>query len=96
MTQEKKIRKHVDRCIDQYADQCGSNFITHSKWDRDHIIDIGTSILCTKWGVGPPGGGFVQAVVDNNLSEAFSRADDVNQDCIKFYLMLLYNTSYIE
>ncbi len=78
-----------------YADQCGSNFITHSKWERDHIVDIGTSILCTKWEI-EEGGGFVQAVVNNNLSEAFSRADEVNQDCIKFYLMLLYNTSYIE
>jgi hypothetical protein len=57
----------------------------------NHIIEIGTSILCTKWNVGYPGGDFVQAVVDNDLREAFGRADDVNQHCIKFYLMLMYN-----
>jgi hypothetical protein len=57
----------------------------------DHIIDIGTSILCAKYKVGYPPGSFAQAVVDNDLREAFGRADDVNQHCIKFYLMLMYN-----
>lgn len=95
-TQEKKIREHVDRCIDMYQDQCGRAFELHAKWERDHIINIGTSILCTKWGIGYPGGSFVQAVVNNDLMEAFSRADGINQDCIKFYLMLMYNSSYIE
>ena len=57
----------------------------------DHIIDIGTSILCGKWNVGYPPGHFAQAVVDNDLREAFGRADDINQHCIKFYLMLMYN-----
>ena len=59
--------------------------------EKDHIVDIGTSILCTKWKVGYPGGSFAQAVVDNNLSEAFGRADDINIHCIRFYIMLMYN-----
>ena len=56
-----------------------------------HIQNIGTSILCTKWKVGYPGGSFVQSVVDNRLSEAFGRADSVNQDCMKFYVLMMAN-----
>lgn len=97
MTQEEKIKKHVDECIDKYKDQCGTGFILHTTdpESRAHIVDIGTSVLCTKWGVGYPGGSFVQAVVDNDLGGAFGRADLVNQDCLKFYVMLIYNTGYI-
>lgn len=59
--------------------------------EREHIIYIGTSVLCTKWEVGYLGGDFVKAIVDNNLQGAFSRADHINTHCIKFYLMLLCN-----
>jgi hypothetical protein len=55
------------------------------------VIDIGTSVLCTKWGIGYPGGGFVQALMNNDLRGAFERADTVNTQAIKFYLMLMYN-----
>jgi hypothetical protein len=59
--------------------------------DISHIENIGTSILCTKWKVGYPGGSFVQAVVDNKLTEAFGRADSVNRDCMLFYTSLMSN-----
>lgn len=59
--------------------------------DISHIENIGTSILCTKWNVGYPGGSFVQAVVDNDLNGAFSKADSVNRDCILFYVSLMTN-----
>lgn len=58
-----------------------------------HVINIGTSILCTKWGVGYAGGSFVQAVVDNNLTNSFAKADDINRQCLYFYVNLMYNTS---
>ena len=58
---------------------------------REHIIQIGTSILCTKRGVGYPGGSFVQAIVNNDLMGAFGRADRINKDSIEFYCKLLYN-----
>ena len=58
---------------------------------REHIIRIGTSILCTKRGVGYPGGSFVQAIVNNDLMGAFGRADRINKDSIEFYCKLLYN-----
>ncbi len=98
LTQEEKIRAHVEACIDRYKEQCGVGFtlLALEPTSREHIVNIGTSILCTKWGVGFPGGSFVQAVVNNDLAGAFGRADSINGDCIKFYSMLLYNTSYIE
>lgn len=56
-----------------------------------HVIQIGTSILCTKWGVGYPGGSFVQAVVDNDLMAAVGRADGTNIKMLPFYCKLIYN-----
>ena len=44
----------------------------------DHIIDIMVSIMATRDKTSYAGGGFVQAVVDNNLYLAMSRADS---DC---------------
>ena len=98
MTQEEKIAAYVDECIDRYRDQCGILFgmLASVPSSREHIVRIGTSILCTKWGVGFPGGSFVQAVVGNDLMEAFGRADSINVDCIRFYTVLLYNARYIE
>ncbi len=45
----------------------------------DHIKDVMISVMMTKDNV-LQGGSFVQAVIDNNLREAFNRAD---ADCIK-------------
>ena len=62
----------------------------------DHIINIGISILETKYpeiGPGYAGGGFVQAVVDNDLMEAMGRADNICVNNIKFFCTLLYNFS---
>ena len=51
----------------------------------EHIIDIMVSIMCTRDKVSYPGGGFVQAVVDNNLYLALSIADT---DCRKNIFIL--------
>jgi hypothetical protein len=40
----------------------------------NHVTDIVASIFMTKYNY-RQGGGFVQAVIENNLSQAFSRAD---------------------
>lgn len=98
LTQEEKIRAHVEACIDRYKEQCGVGFtlLALEPTSREHIVNIGTSILCTKWQVGVPGGSFVRAVVDNDLMGAFGRADSINQQAIQFYVMLLHNSSYIK
>jgi hypothetical protein len=59
--------------------------------DSKHVIDIGTSILCTKWAVGYQGGGFVQAVVENDLTMAISRADGTCIKALKFFIQLMNN-----
>ena len=87
--QQEIVRTVVSDYFDKYAIQYVP--YTMMSIERDHIVDIGTSILCTKWNVGYPGGSFAKAVVDNNLSEAFGRADDINIYCIRFYVMLMYN-----
>lgn len=58
---------------------------------REHIIQIGTSIISTREGIGPPGGSFVQAIVDNDLMAAFGRADHINLNSIYFYCKLMYS-----
>jgi hypothetical protein len=55
------------------------------------IISIGTSILGTKWGIGYPGGSFVQAVLQNNLMAAVNKADSINIKVLPFYCKLIYN-----
>jgi hypothetical protein len=51
----------------------------------EHIIDIMVSIMATRDKSSYAGGGFVQAVVDNNLYLALSRADT---DCRKNIFIL--------
>ncbi|CAB4175021.1 hypothetical protein UFOVP1247_68 [uncultured Caudovirales phage] len=97
--QEERIREAVRSRIKEYSNNCrdaGFNLTISPFTDAEsHVVSIGTSILATKWGIGYPGGSFVQAVVDNNLTETFSRADGVNLNCIRFYVYLIYNQSYV-
>jgi len=62
-----------------------------SEESQAHVIQIGTSILCTKWEIGYEGGGFVQAVVANDLRAAISRADGTSMKALKFFCQLMYN-----
>ncbi len=58
------------------------------EWREDvseHILDIMVSIMATRDKTSYAGGGFVQAVVDNNLYLAMSRAD---VDCRKNLFLL--------
>lgn len=58
---------------------------------NNHIVEIGTSIMCTKWQIGYEGGGFVQAVVNNDLQGAIGRADRTNIRALKLYCQMMYN-----
>ena len=40
---------------------------------------------------GIPPGDFLSAVINNDLQETFGRADDVNRQCIRCYVMWFYN-----
>ena len=57
----------------------------------EHIIDIMVSIMCTRDKTSHAGGGFVQAVVANDLYLALSRAD---MDCRNnIYLLAMCNAN---
>jgi hypothetical protein len=98
--QEERIAEAIRKRIDEYKyngrDEAFTTQIAPFYEEREHVVNIGTSILCTKWGIGYPGGSFVQAIVNNDLMETFGRADHINLNAIRFYVSLLYNQSYIE
>lgn len=85
------VKKLVEDSFDENAMYTGINDMNEE--NKAHIINIGTSILCTKWEIGFEGGGFVLAVVDNDLMKAVGSADGTSLKGLKFFASLLYNTS---
>jgi hypothetical protein len=85
----------VRKLVEDYCSR--EMYLTHGFTPSDdeyqHILNIAESVLCTKWNVGYPGGSFVQAVVDNNLQLAFSRADYINRKYIPLYIGLMQSVS---
>jgi len=93
MTREEEIqivRNKVESAFTSNAEWLGLSTI--SEIERAHLIDIGTSILCTKWKVGYEGGSFVQSFVNNDLMGAIGRADNTTYKGFKFFANLVYNT----
>ena len=92
--QEARVRALVEEYLEKYVGMV-DDFVFRMQVStpevRDHVVRIGTSILCTRAGIGYPGGSFAKAVVDNDLMGAFGRADNINLVCIRFYCSLLYN-----
>ena len=87
--QIKIVKKLVEVSFDENAMYSGIDDMNEE--NKDHIINIGTSILCTKWEIGFEGGGFVQAVVANDLMKAVGSADGTSLKGLKFFASLLYN-----
>jgi hypothetical protein len=89
------LKDIVEEKWEQWVEQ-GTMFedVHFRESEIQHVISIGTSIMQTKFKVGFPGGGFVQAVVDGDLFAAIGRADSTNVKAIKFYVMLMYNVGY--
>ena len=65
--------------------------ITLNQVSLEHVEDIGTSILCTKWKVDYPGGSFAQAVVNNELRQSFNFADSVCRQALHFFVVMVSN-----
>lgn len=86
-----RIKDLVTAYFNENAHLYVTDFGLMSNEDRYHIINIGTSIICTRMEIGFPGGSFVQSVVDNNLSRAFATADGTNIKALRFYLMMMHN-----
>lgn len=58
-----------------------------------HIINIGTSIMMNRIGVNTYPGSFVRAVLENDLRGAFSQADSINSQVLRFYITMIHNLS---
>ena len=87
--QIKIVKKLVEDSFDENAMYSGIDGMNGEA--KAHIINIGTSILCTKWEIGFEGGGFVQAFVNNDLMKAVGSADGISLKGLKFFASLLYN-----
>ena len=62
------------------------------KYDASfHLCDVISNVLMQKDGVIAHGGHFVQAVLSNDLCEAFSRADHEIQNNMRYVLACLIN-----
>lgn len=62
------------------------NFTTVTNIPSPHIVQIVASVMMTRDEVGYPGGSFVQAVVNNDLVGAISRADT---ECAKHLKLIV-------
>jgi hypothetical protein len=86
----------IKNLVIDYIEKEGDVIPSHIKSnpdDMEHVKNIATSILCTKWKIGYPGGSFVESVINNDLMGAFMKADTTNRDCMYFYVKLIYNIS---
>ena len=94
MEYREKLVEYVEKALNEYLAYNVSTI--EMLGQKDHVINMGVSILETKFpeiGPGYSGGGFVSAVVSNDLMEAIGRADSVNVHFLKFYCQLMYNFS---
>jgi hypothetical protein len=89
----KDIQTYKDRVKQEFDQWYGNQIsVTLTEEEMSHVINVGVSVLQTRDG-GIQGGSFVQAVVDNDLTRTYNRADSVNKRVIPFYIILLNHVS---
>ena len=89
LEQIEKVKELVSNYFNQNVEWLNLSHLSED--EKSHIIQIGTSILCTKWDVGYAGGGFVQSFVNNDLMGAIGSADSTSHKGFKFFASLMYN-----
>ena len=100
----KTTEEHRERVYEGVAEYVTKNLnllpesISSSKNNMNHVISIATSILLCKWSLEDPRmhGGFVNAILENNLTQTVGSADKVNRECIVFYVLIMSNLGYIQ
>jgi hypothetical protein len=86
------VVKEVTSYLEKYGESTGVPLhILIDGESREHVISIGTSIMMNRLGFNTYPGSFVQAVLDNNLSGAFAKADSINQQSLRFYTTMMYS-----
>ena len=89
---QETIAKEVSAYLEKYGESTGVPLhILTGKESREHVIIVGTSIMMNRLGFNTFPGSFVQAVLDDSLSGAFSRADSINQQSLRFYATMMHS-----
>jgi hypothetical protein len=89
----KDLQEYKDRVKQEFDRWYGTQIaVALAEDEMQHVLDVGVSVLQTRDG-GIQGGGFVQAVVDNDLTRTYNRADSINRRVIPFYIILLNHVS---
>jgi hypothetical protein len=84
----KDIQEYKDRVQQEFEDWYRrAPMETLTEEEIIHVTSVGVSVLQTRDG-GIPGGSFVQAIVKNDLSGSYNRADSTNRKVIPFYIIL--------
>ena len=84
----KDIQEYKDRVQEEFNDWYRRQTrVTLTTEEMNHVTSVGVSVLQTRDG-GIPGGSFVQAIVKNDLSGSYNRADSTNSRVIPFYITL--------
>ncbi len=84
----KDIQAYKDRVQQEFDEWYGRQTKeTLTEEEISHVTSVGVSVLQTRDG-GIPGGSFVQAIVKNDLSGSYNRADSTNRKVIPFYIIL--------
>jgi hypothetical protein len=84
----KDIQEYKDRVQEEFNDWYRRQTrVTLTTEEMNHVTSVGVSVLQTRDG-GIPGGSFVQAIVKNDLSGSYNRADSTNRKVIPFYIIL--------
>ena len=84
----KDIQAYKDRVQKEFEDWYRrAPMETLTDEEISHVTSVGVSVLQTRDG-GVPGGSFVQAIVKNDLSGSYNRADSTNRKVIPFYIAL--------
>lgn len=90
----------VKEIVREYLDTNGWNYIPNfgefNSEQYSHVLNIGTDIMLNHWGMNEyESGSFIKNFINNDLQGTFASADSINQNCIRFYLMLKHNASFI-
>lgn len=84
----KDLQEYKDRVKEEFDQWYGTQIsVSLTEEEMSHVISIGVSVLQTRDG-GMQGGGFVQAIVANDLSGSYNRADSINRRAVPFYITL--------
>ena len=99
LEEEMEVINEMNKIMD-IREQCRKRAIEFAKeWGYEevssHILDIMVSIMCTRDKSSYAGGGFVEAIIANNLLQAATRADS---ECVKYLKLLALTNSqcYVE